>query len=160
VGLLVRSSCALSSTLPCVTPRLRLVGGCACSDVDRQFFGAENPGLSRRELLEQYMVYTDRVEAADGYVSKSALVKPLLRLFSGCRFARMARRELADGVRESKVRQPGHDCIVHRGVVAVLLALFVVACRCCSRQSRDSCWRSSCLWCWPLCCRRANHSER
>jgi hypothetical protein len=60
------------------------------ADADRRGFGVPNPGLSRREVLEAYLAYTDTVaesvpaeERCLHYYKPLDLVKPLVGLFNG-----------------------------------------------------------------------------
>lgn len=62
------------------------------ADVDRRFFGVENPGYSRREVISKYIEYCDSVMAAAPaggekmpirFYRPFELAKPLIGLFAG-----------------------------------------------------------------------------
>lgn len=60
------------------------------ADADRRIFGVPNPGLSRREVIAEYLRYAEEVVAAlpEPYVSMGnnrvfEVAKPLIQLFHG-----------------------------------------------------------------------------
>ncbi len=98
-----------------------------CRDVDRRLFGVPNPGLSRREVVAEYMKYVEAVmdapppeASADGDVelfggpvpvamlshlkeSPHTLLKPLMHLFKGMRRGALVRRIVAENLPTGKV---------------------------------------------------------
>lgn len=55
------------------------------ADADRQFFGCKNPGLSRREIVEEYVEYAHEMNATGIHgTSIPFLMKPLHNFFTGC----------------------------------------------------------------------------
>ena len=81
----------------------------ACSDADRQLFGVPNPGLTRREIIERYLVYADSLQSSDEERAKhtsNALSKPLLRLFMGSRASKLWRRSISETLAANKVLHP------------------------------------------------------
>jgi len=78
------------------------------ADVDRQFYGEPNPGLSRRQVVEAYATYCDEEQAAHNIgVKNSALLKPAQHLMSGCRGNKQWRQFIDVNMRgENK----GKDC--------------------------------------------------
>jgi len=65
-------------------------------DVDRRLYGAENPGISRREILGNYSNYATHEMAAHPKLGLGTILKPIQNLFIGERGARMYRRVLAE----------------------------------------------------------------
>ena len=78
------------------------------SDIDRTFYGVDNPGLNRKEILEIYAEYGDHVisekKKINWSINWSTLNKPIITLFTGETSSNVYRRFLSD----SKLRQ-GYD---------------------------------------------------
>jgi len=71
------------------------------ADVDRQFYGEPNPGLSRREVIEAYADYCAE-EQAEHDVHSSTLLKPAQCMMNGCRGNKQWRQHLDVHMRKSK----------------------------------------------------------
>ena len=55
------------------------------ADADRRFFGCKNPGLSRREIVEEYIEYANKMNVTGMHgTSIPFLMKPLHNFFTGC----------------------------------------------------------------------------
>ena len=55
------------------------------ADADRRFFGCKNPGLSRREIVEEYVEYANKMNLTGMHgTSIPFLMKPLHNFFTGC----------------------------------------------------------------------------
>jgi hypothetical protein len=63
--------------------------------MDSKFYGKKNPGLSRRQILEVYGAYCDRVVEAKE-ASRVQVLKPVLALFAGEHGGRTFRRAIDD----------------------------------------------------------------
>ena len=79
-------------------------------DADRRFFGAANPGLSRREVLEAYVAYTERVvgslpedELGMAQYRPFVMAKPLISLFQGEYGGGRFRRTLSVALQDKKL---------------------------------------------------------
>lgn len=80
------------------------------ADADRRLFGVPNPGLSRREVIEQYLTYADNIlertplEWHHGTGMRPfEIVRPLVTLFSGKHGGARFRDTLTRGVLQSKL---------------------------------------------------------
>ena len=83
------------------------------ADADRVFFGARNPGLSRREVIAAYLRYATELLPAEVPAEEMAslpaiyaphvLMKPLLNLFHGCEGGARFRVVLSTAVNERKL---------------------------------------------------------
>ena len=72
------------------------------ADADRRIFGQQNPGYSRREIIEIYSRYCDEQQEKYG-VSRSMLLRPIYGLFRGLRNGRQFRRIINDGCNKHKI---------------------------------------------------------
>lgn len=55
------------------------------ADADRYFYNCPNPGYSRREVLEKYLLYCTKVQDSGEFKSSAAvLCRPLHNYFAGC----------------------------------------------------------------------------
>jgi tRNA-dihydrouridine synthase len=79
-------------------------------DADRRFFGAANPGLSRREVLEAYVCYTEAVVQALPEEERGmqqyrpfSMAKPLIGLFQGEYGGARFRKALSIALQEKKL---------------------------------------------------------
>jgi tRNA dihydrouridine synthase A len=79
-------------------------------DVDRRFFGAANPGLSRREVLEAYVAYVEGVlagvpaeEHGMSQYRPFVMAKPLISLFQGEYGGARFRRTLSVALQDKKL---------------------------------------------------------
>lgn len=55
------------------------------SDADRRFFDTSNPGLSRREVIEDYLKYVSYAKDTQLFGSSTPnVIKPLHNFFNGC----------------------------------------------------------------------------
>jgi tRNA dihydrouridine synthase A len=67
----------------------------AWASADSSFYGKQDPGYSRREVLEEYLRYAEEVLAADGVRSSIPyLCKPLHNFFTGCSTNKLYKRHL------------------------------------------------------------------
>lgn len=65
------------------------------SNVDKHYYGKANPGNSRREVLDDYLVYAENVLQGDGPRSTIPyLCKPLHNFFVGCSTNKYYKRKL------------------------------------------------------------------
>eukprot|EP00741_Cyanophora_paradoxa_P012957 tig00020660_g12513.t1 len=71
------------------------------ANADACLYGAENPSLSRREVLELYGEFGE-VRMRETRQSRSAIIKPVLGLFTGDRGARAFRRAVDTGLKAGK----------------------------------------------------------
>ncbi|KRX05298.1 hypothetical protein PPERSA_00599 [Pseudocohnilembus persalinus] len=71
-------------------------------DIDRQFYGVENPGYNRKEILQIYGAYGDKQLLQYPELNIQKLVFPLLNLFSGERSSGVYRRFLSQGAHNIK----------------------------------------------------------
>jgi len=73
-------------------------------DYDRVFYGQKNPGLSRREILENWADFGEYVMKEENpMVCVPTLVKPIINLLSGQRSNKQYRQFLSDPVNFRKV---------------------------------------------------------
>lgn len=79
-----------------------MLGRAVCDDpgllagVDKTLFNVDNEALSRRELLENYLLYMEEELAQSGGGSLRAMLRPLLGLYRGQPRARAYRRCLSE----------------------------------------------------------------
>lgn len=79
-----------------------MLGRAVCDDpgllagVDKTLFNVDNEALSRRELLEKYMLYMEAELAQSGGGGLRAMLRPLLGLYRGQPRARAYRRCLSE----------------------------------------------------------------
>jgi len=78
-------------------------------DLDRRLFDDENPGLSRREILEKYAKYASEEMQRDAKLGHGTILKPIVNLFVGERGARAYRRTISE---LSAKKVPVEDIIV------------------------------------------------
>jgi len=62
--------------------------------IDSQFYGSEDQGYSRREMLEKYGEYGDSQEKLEGRSVRGEMLKPLLNLFRKTKGHKISRRQL------------------------------------------------------------------
>lgn len=71
------------------------------ADADRRIFGSANPGLSRRQVVEQYLDYAE-LEHEERGVPFGVLAKPLIGLFKGSHGGHRYRHALGDAIGRDK----------------------------------------------------------
>ncbi|EGR30042.1 hypothetical protein IMG5_143780 [Ichthyophthirius multifiliis] len=81
----------------CMVGRLAYENPWKLSDVDRRFFGKKNPGLSRKQILEEWGKYGKYVqEEEENNLNYSTLNKPIINLFAGEKNNSIYRQFLSD----------------------------------------------------------------
>ena len=80
----------------CMVGRLAFQNPWVLSDVDRRFYGVENVGLSRKEILRIWGEYGDLALSEDSYLTWTKLVKPIIFLFKDESFSGRFRRFIAN----------------------------------------------------------------
>ena len=65
----------------CMVGRMAYEDPWKLSDVDRRIFGVENPGYSRKEILEIWGNYCDQVIEENPKIKWPTLIKPIIFLF-------------------------------------------------------------------------------
>lgn len=80
----------------CMVGRLAYENPWELKDVDRRFYGLENPGLSRREILLHWAEYGNHVITQDPKTKYPSLTKPIINLFLGEQYSGVYRRYISD----------------------------------------------------------------
>ena len=65
-------------------------------NIDSRVYGVDDPGLTRREILDRYGDYATAIEAVQGRKARRALMKPLLGLFVGEPLGKVFRARMDD----------------------------------------------------------------
>jgi tRNA-dihydrouridine synthase len=90
----------------------------ALANADRHFFNKSNPGLSRREVLQNYCDHTREAQDNDHAKNSSAvLCKPLHNFFAGCRTNKLFKQKFDDLIKQKTEKKQSKTSTKQRKVI-------------------------------------------